>query len=216
MGQTGPIRYRSRRLTSGRISYLICRMTALAAAAIDVRGVRQASGRSLRSGDVDSPSTARAAGHRGPERLREVHPPLRDRRIDPARRGDRHDRRRHHPEERLKRCALMPQRDLLLPWRNAIDNAAIALQNRGVKSARGTGADAAPVRAVRPRGVRGADARPALRGHASARRVPADPHGQKDVLLLDEPFAALDSITRSGMQDGCSPPSSRNRGPSCW
>src|SRR5215467_11596158 len=33
---------------------------------------------------------------------------------------------------RLRRCAMMPQRDLLLPWRTAIDNASIALQNRGV------------------------------------------------------------------------------------
>ena len=35
------------------------------------------------------------------------------------------------PDERLRRCALMPQRDLLLPWRTAIDNAAIAVENRG-------------------------------------------------------------------------------------
>ena len=33
---------------------------------------------------------------------------------------------------RLARCAMMPQRDLLLPWRTALDNAMIALQNRGV------------------------------------------------------------------------------------
>ena len=31
------------------------------------------------------------------------------------------------PPQRLARCALMPQRDLLLPWRTALDNAAIAL-----------------------------------------------------------------------------------------
>ncbi|MGZ8651600.1 MAG: ATP-binding cassette domain-containing protein, partial [Actinomycetota bacterium] len=33
---------------------------------------------------------------------------------------------------RLARCAMMPQRDLLLPWRTALDNAIIAMQNRGV------------------------------------------------------------------------------------
>ncbi|MFI5054291.1 MAG: ATP-binding cassette domain-containing protein, partial [Acidimicrobiia bacterium] len=33
---------------------------------------------------------------------------------------------------RLARCAMMPQRDLLLPWRTALDNATIALENRGV------------------------------------------------------------------------------------
>src|SRR5580704_2173708 len=33
---------------------------------------------------------------------------------------------------RLERCALMPQRDCLLPWRTALDNACIALENRGL------------------------------------------------------------------------------------
>ena len=33
-------------------------------------------------------------------------------------------------EERLARCAFMPQRDLLLPWLSAIDNAALAPANR--------------------------------------------------------------------------------------
>src|SRR5207245_2448420 len=33
---------------------------------------------------------------------------------------------------RLARCALMPQRDCLLPWRTALDNACLALENQGV------------------------------------------------------------------------------------
>src|SRR5919201_4022200 len=36
---------------------------------------------------------------------------------------------------RLARCALMPQRDCLLPWRTALDNACLALENRGVSRA---------------------------------------------------------------------------------
>ena len=36
------------------------------------------------------------------------------------------------PADRLARCAYMPQRDLLLPWLSAIDNAALAPRNRGV------------------------------------------------------------------------------------
>jgi NitT/TauT family transport system ATP-binding protein len=32
----------------------------------------------------------------------------------------------------LSRCALMPQRDYLLPWRSALDNAALALENVGL------------------------------------------------------------------------------------
>ena len=105
------------------------------------------------------------------------------------------------PEERLRRCALMPQRDLLLPWRTAIDNAAIALENRGVR-----------------RGEARERARPLFERFGLAKfeqRTPAELSGgmrqrvaflrtlmaQKDILLLDEPFAALDSITRSGMQE---------------
>ena len=34
--------------------------------------------------------------------------------------------------ERLARCVLMPQRDCLLPWRTALDNACLALENHGV------------------------------------------------------------------------------------
>src|SRR5262249_54559378 len=32
---------------------------------------------------------------------------------------------------RLERCALMPQSDLLLPWRDALGNASVALENAG-------------------------------------------------------------------------------------
>ena len=35
------------------------------------------------------------------------------------------------PNDRLRRCAWMPQRDLLLPWRDVLGNAALALENQG-------------------------------------------------------------------------------------
>ncbi|MBO0807700.1 MAG: ABC transporter ATP-binding protein [Actinobacteria bacterium] len=103
--------------------------------------------------------------------------------------------------ERLAACALMLQRDLLLPWRTALDNAAIALENRGVprKEARSR---ARPLFA-RFGLARFEDARPAqlsggMRQRVSFMRTLA---ADKDVLLLDEPFGSLDSITRARMQE---------------
>lgn len=104
-------------------------------------------------------------------------------------------------EGRLAHCAMMPQRDLLLPWRTALDNAIIAMQNRGVSR------DEARQKA-RPYFERFGlaefeDVRPAQLSGGMRQRVSflrtilAD----KDVLLLDEPFGALDSITRAQLQE---------------
>jgi ABC-type nitrate/sulfonate/bicarbonate transport system ATPase subunit len=105
------------------------------------------------------------------------------------------------PAERLRRCALMPQRDLLLPWRTALDNAALALQLQGV------GRVEARRRTVplferfgleefaqaTPRELSGG-----MRQRVSfARTLLAG----KPVLLLDEPFGSLDSITRAELQE---------------
>jgi NitT/TauT family transport system ATP-binding protein len=103
--------------------------------------------------------------------------------------------------ERLSRCALMPQRDLLLPWRSALDNAGLALELAGV-----------PRSKARNR-VRPLFERFGLAGFESAR--PYELSGGmrqrvaflrtllagKPVLLLDEPFGSLDSISRARMQE---------------
>jgi ABC-type nitrate/sulfonate/bicarbonate transport system ATPase subunit len=105
------------------------------------------------------------------------------------------------PKGRLGRCALMPQRDLLLPWRTALDNAIIALQNCGISrdDARGK---------TRPFFERFGlgefeDVRPAQLSGGMRQRVGflRTLMAEKDVLLLDEPFGALDSITRGQMQE---------------
>ena len=102
---------------------------------------------------------------------------------------------------RLARCAMMPQRDLLLPWRTALDNAMIALQNRGV-SRNDARAKTRPYfehfglaqfEDVRPAQLSGG-----MRQRVSFLRTLM---AEKDVLLLDEPFGALDSITRGQMQE---------------
>ncbi len=97
-------------------------------------------------------------------------------------------------------CAYMPQRDLLLPWRDSLGNAALALECQGVRPAEAR-RRAAPLfdrfgladfEHARP-----ADLSGGMRQRVAFMRalLPGRP-----VLLLDEPFGALDSITRASMQ----------------
>jgi NitT/TauT family transport system ATP-binding protein len=97
-------------------------------------------------------------------------------------------------------CAYMPQRDLLLPWRDGLANAGLALECQGV-----------------PRAEARRRAAPLFERFGLAefeRAYPADLSGGmrqriaflrtllagRPVLLLDEPFGALDSMTRAAMQ----------------
>jgi ABC-type nitrate/sulfonate/bicarbonate transport system ATPase subunit len=103
--------------------------------------------------------------------------------------------------ERRASCAYMPQRDLLLPWRDALGNAALALECQGVgrSEARGRAAPLferfglAEFEHRRPAELSGG-----MRQRVAFLRtlLPGRP-----VLLLDEPFGALDSITRASMQE---------------
>jgi ABC-type nitrate/sulfonate/bicarbonate transport system ATPase subunit len=103
--------------------------------------------------------------------------------------------------ERRASSAYMPQRDLLLPWRDALGNAALALECQGVRRADAR-RRAAPLferfglaefERVRPAALSGG-----MRQRVAFLRtlLPGRP-----VLLLDEPFGALDSITRASMQE---------------
>ena len=102
--------------------------------------------------------------------------------------------------ERRAACAYMPQRDLLLPWRDALSNAALALECEGVR--RGEARRRAEPLFERFGLAEFERARPAELSGGMRQRVaflrtllPGRP-----VLLLDEPFGALDSITRASMQ----------------
>jgi ABC-type nitrate/sulfonate/bicarbonate transport system ATPase subunit len=97
-------------------------------------------------------------------------------------------------------AALMPQRDLLLPWLSAIDNAGLALRAKGVSRAQARAA-AQPwlqrfgleeFERTRPAELSGG-----MRQRISFLRTLLS---GKPVLALDEPFAALDAITRAEMQ----------------
>ena len=102
---------------------------------------------------------------------------------------------------RLARSAYMPQRDLLLPWLTAVDNAALALRNRGGSRASAR-AEAAPL--FERFGLTGFElTRPAELSGGMRQRVAflRTLLAGKPVLLLDEPFASLDAITRAQMQE---------------
>jgi NitT/TauT family transport system ATP-binding protein len=104
------------------------------------------------------------------------------------------------PAERLARCAFMPQRDMLLPWLSAIDNAALALRNRGVRR-RAARAEAGGL--FERFGLAGFErTRPAELSGGMRQRVAflRTLVSGKPVLALDEPFASLDAITRAEMQ----------------
>jgi ABC-type nitrate/sulfonate/bicarbonate transport system ATPase subunit len=103
--------------------------------------------------------------------------------------------------ERLSRCAYMPQRDLLLPWYSAIDNAALALRNRGLGKAKARGQ---AVELFARFGLAGFEQTPPAELSGGMRQRVAFLRtlvSGKPLLALDEPFASLDAITRAEMQE---------------
>jgi ABC-type nitrate/sulfonate/bicarbonate transport system, ATPase component len=98
-------------------------------------------------------------------------------------------------------AAYMPQHDALLPWLDVCDNVSLALRLRGVErgSARRSGS-----RTLEAFGLgEFSDMLPgALSGGMRARAAFARTVlAGGEVLLLDEPFGALDALTRRRMQD---------------
>jgi ABC-type nitrate/sulfonate/bicarbonate transport system ATPase subunit len=97
-------------------------------------------------------------------------------------------------------AALMPQRDLLLPWLNAVENAALALRVAGLSR---TDARSRAAALFAELGLAGfEDAHPSELSGGMRQRVAflRTLLSGKPVLCLDEPFGALDAITRAEMQ----------------
>lgn len=95
----------------------------------------------------------------------------------------------------------MPQRDQLMPWRTILDNAVLPLELQGVKRKEAY-EKALPL--LTSFGLEGTEsAYPGELSGGMRQRVSflrAYLTGA-DVLLLDEPFSALDAITRLSMQE---------------
>jgi ABC-type nitrate/sulfonate/bicarbonate transport system ATPase subunit len=104
-------------------------------------------------------------------------------------------------QDRVGLVGYMPQRDLLFPWRRVIDNVIVAQDIRGAARAESRARATqllplfglAPFAHSFPSALSGG-----LRQRAALLRTVLT---DRDTLLLDEPFGALDALTRRELQD---------------
>ena len=101
----------------------------------------------------------------------------------------------------VEHFAYMPQKDLLFPWRRVIDNTTLGLEIQGEKR-EAAREKVAPL--FETFGLSGFESSypwqisGGMRQRAALLRTVVQ---GRDVLLLDEPFGALDSLTRTEMQE---------------
>ncbi len=96
--------------------------------------------------------------------------------------------------------AYMQQKDLLLPWRVVIDNAILGLEIQGVPRARAHLEARALLQRFGLVGFERAYPSPLSGGMRQRVALVRTLLCKKDLLVLDEPFGALDAMTRSAMQ----------------
>ncbi len=105
-----------------------------------------------------------------------------------------------HAADLLGRVSFMPQRDLLLPWRNVVDNAILALDVEGMPRAE---ARAKALKMLPEFGLAGFEKQYPNQLSGGMRQRVALMRTflfERDLMLLDEPFGALDALTRTMMQ----------------
>ncbi|SPH21092.1 Aliphatic sulfonates import ATP-binding protein SsuB [Ascidiaceihabitans donghaensis] len=97
------------------------------------------------------------------------------------------------------RVAMMAQQDLLMPWLSVLDNVLLGARLRGARP----DTDLAHDRLVQVGLAGHADKRPSALSGGQRQRVALARTLMEDraVVLLDEPFSALDAMTRAHMQD---------------
>ncbi|ETT63297.1 ABC transporter ATP-binding protein [Paenibacillus sp. FSL R7-277] len=103
--------------------------------------------------------------------------------------------------KRLGSVAYMPQQDLLLPWRTVMDNCLLPWE---LKRSRPKAAAVAEIRTLLQRfgleGTEGAYPQELSGGMRQRVAVLRTVAAGNDLLLLDEPFGALDAITKRSLQ----------------
>jgi ABC-type nitrate/sulfonate/bicarbonate transport system ATPase subunit len=104
------------------------------------------------------------------------------------------------PDHLLGRVAFMPQRDMLMPWRTVLDNAILAAEIDGVPRAQARKRAYASLDRFGLRGFENHYPQQLSGGMRQRVALMRTFMFDRDVMLLDEPFGALDALTRSLMQ----------------
>jgi ABC-type nitrate/sulfonate/bicarbonate transport system ATPase subunit len=110
------------------------------------------------------------------------------------------DGTRQATDHLLGRVSFMPQRDMLMPWRTVLDNAILAAEIDGVPRAE---ARSRAMSVLESFGLNGFERHYPQQLSGGMRQRVALMRTflfERDIMLLDEPFGALDALTRAMMQ----------------